>query len=65
MFISALAIILIVLSVLVILRNWRMVAIDTVASIRLGLGRARAQGQMTSRTSFMLLWLMFFGLCFM
>ncbi|QFS81561.1 hypothetical protein FIU97_01765 [Roseivivax sp. THAF40] len=64
MAVSVLALAFIALSLLVILRNWRMVAIDTAQSLRAGLSRLRGQGQLLSNVSFALLCLMFFGLTF-
>ncbi|SIS82233.1 hypothetical protein SAMN05421759_10468 [Roseivivax lentus] len=64
MLLSVLAFGAIALSLLVILRNWRMVAVDTAQSVKSGIVRLCTEGRSISNASFGLLWLMFFGLCF-
>lgn len=62
---SALALLILFGSVLLVLGNLRVVATDTYSMISSCATRARASGQMVQRTAFLLLWLLIFTLSFL
>ncbi|MHA6326093.1 hypothetical protein [Roseivivax sp. CAU 1753] len=64
MLFSLLTIAVIGVSVVVITKNFRMIAADTMTSLRTSLGQVFANGRALSNAAFGLLWLLFFGLCF-